>query len=106
MLLFPSCFWGDRDMFGHVQPDPARRGAYYLFYGYEKLSGGSVLAALVAGEAAEKLEGLGDEAATAEVMGVLRGIFGPQGVEVPEPLEVGVDSVGLVVWNWVAWIVV
>ena len=39
MLLFPACFWGERDMFGHVQADPARRGAYYLFYTYEAISG-------------------------------------------------------------------
>lgn len=87
-MLFPRCFWGDRDMFGHVQPDPASRGAYYLFYAYEAISGGSVLAALVAGQAAEDLEALEDEQAVGQVLGVLRGIFGPQGVEVPDPLQV------------------
>jgi hypothetical protein len=67
MMLFPHCFWGDRDMFGVVQPDPARRGAYYLFYGYEAVSGGSVLAALVAGQAAHDIEGLGDAEAVGQV---------------------------------------
>lgn len=89
MLLFPRCFWGDRDMFGHVSPDPARRGAYYLFYGYERISGGSVLAALAAGAAAEELEGKTDAEAVGEVMAVLRGVFGPRGVDVPAPLQVG-----------------
>jgi hypothetical protein len=88
MMLFPRCFWGDRDMFGLVQPDPARRGAYYLFYTYEAVSGGSMLAALVAGEAAGALEAGSDADAVAEVVAVLRAIFGPQGVEVPDPLEV------------------
>lgn len=52
------------------------------------ISGGAVLAALVAGDAAIALEQLPHKAAVADVMGLLRSIFKPQGVTVPEPLQV------------------
>jgi hypothetical protein len=52
-------------------------------------AGGAVLAALVAGDAAIALEQLSHDAAVADVMGLLRSIFTPQGVAVPEPLQVG-----------------
>lgn len=48
-----------------------------------------MLAALVAGDAAITLEQLPHKAAVADVMGLLRSIFTPQGVTVPEPLQVG-----------------
>lgn len=87
VLLFPSCFWGTYDMFGHVITDDSPRGRYYLFYTYDGLAGGAVLAALVAGDAALAHESSEDDVAVAAVMSLLRGIFSPQGVEVPEPLQ-------------------
>ncbi|WIA32039.1 hypothetical protein OEZ86_002891 [Tetradesmus obliquus] len=87
MLLFPHCFWGDKDMFGHVSSEPRQRGRYYLFYTYDSISGGAVLAALVAGDAAVEFEAKPEAVAVGEVMALLRGIFGPQGVVVPEPLQ-------------------
>jgi lysine-specific histone demethylase 1 len=86
MLLFPHCFWGGRDMFGHVPSDPARRGEYYLFYSYDQVSGGALLGALVAGDAAVDFERRPAPEAVARVMAVLRAIFTPLGVDVPPPL--------------------
>lgn len=94
MLLFPHCFWGDRDMFGHVNSDTSQRGRYFLFYAYHGISGGAVLAALVAGDAAIALEQLPHDDAVADVMGLLRSIFTPQGVAVPEPLQAVVTRWG------------
>lgn len=77
-----------QDMFGHVSSEPRQRGRYYLFYTYDSISGGAVLAALVAGDAAVEFEAKPEAVAVGEVMALLRGIFGPQGVVVPEPLQV------------------
>ena len=94
-MLFPRAFWGALDTFGLVHADPARRGAHYLFYAYDGVAGGPVLAALAAGRAAEDLEAAPDDAAAAaEVLAALRGVFGPRGVEVPAPLQVAVTRWG------------
>jgi lysine-specific histone demethylase 1 len=77
-----------QDMFGHVSTDTRLRGLYYLFYTYDSISGGAVLAALVAGDAAVEFEAKPEAQAVGEVMTLLRGIFEPQGVAVPEPLQV------------------
>jgi lysine-specific histone demethylase 1 len=84
-----------QDMFGHVSTDPQLRGLYYLFYTYDSISGGAVLAALVAGDAAVEFEAKPEAQAVGEVMQLLRGIFQPQGVAVPEPLQVGGWRCGL-----------
>lgn len=88
MLRFPHCFWGTGDMFGHVQQDPQQRGLFYLFYTYDGISGGAVLAGLVAGQAAVALEQQKDGDLVQGVLRLLRGIFEPQGVQVPPPLAV------------------
>lgn len=75
-------------MFGHVNPDTSKRGMSFLFYAYNGISGGAVLAALIAGDTALAVEQGSQEEAVSEVMELLRGIFRPQGVEVPEPLQV------------------
>jgi lysine-specific histone demethylase 1 len=75
-------------MFGHVQQDPQQRGLFYLFYTYDGISGGAVLAGLVAGQAAVALEQQKDGDLVQGVLRLLRGIFEPQGVQVPPPLAV------------------
>jgi lysine-specific histone demethylase 1 len=60
---------------------------YYLFYAYDGIAGGAVLAALVAGDAAMAFEQLADDQAVADVLQLLRGIFEPQGKSVPQPLQ-------------------
>lgn len=52
-------------------------------------AGGPLLAALVSGEAAEAIEKQPAGDAVAEALAVLRGIFEPQGIQVPTPLQVG-----------------
>lgn len=75
-------------MFGHVSTDARLRGLYYLFYTYDSISGGAVLAALVAGDAAVEFEAKPEAQAVVEVLQLLRGVFEPQGVTVPQPLQV------------------
>ncbi|MEW5303197.1 MAG: hypothetical protein WDW36_005913 [Sanguina aurantia] len=85
-LLFPHVFW-EGDLFGTVAEDPAERGCFYLFYSYAHFSGGAVLVALVAGAAAERLEREDEGAATQALVAVLRRIYEPQGVAVPDCLQ-------------------
>ncbi|XP_076911357.1 protein FLOWERING LOCUS D-like [Bidens hawaiensis] len=87
-MLFPHLFWGtDLDMFGHLSDDPSRRGEFFLFYSYATVAGGPVLMALVAGEAALNFERMPPTDAVTRVLQILRGIYEPQGIEVPEPIQ-------------------
>ncbi|WOL19940.1 hypothetical protein Cni_G28742 [Canna indica] len=89
IMLFPHDFWGGEiDTFGHLTEDPRNRGEFFLFYSYSSVSGGPLLVALVAGEAAIKLETTSPMEHVDRVLKVLRGIFAPKGIEVPEPLQV------------------
>lgn len=88
VLLFPSAFWGaEIDTFGHLCDDANRRGEFFLFYSYASVSGGALLIALVAGEAAIKFESMDPNDAVERTLEILRGIYGPRGVVVPEPVQ-------------------
>ncbi|KAE7997151.1 hypothetical protein FH972_001807 [Carpinus fangiana] len=87
-MLFPHVFWGtDLDTFGHLSDDPSRRGEFFLFYSYATVAGGPLLIALVAGEAAHKFESMPPTDAVTRVLQILKGIFEPQGINVPEPIQ-------------------
>ncbi|CAO2817968.1 unnamed protein product [Amaranthus hypochondriacus] len=87
-MLFPHVFWGtDLDTFGHLSDDPLRRGEFFLFYSYATVAGGPLLLALVAGEAAHKFESMPPTDAVTHVLQILRGIYEPQGITVPEPIQ-------------------
>ncbi|XP_012447701.2 protein FLOWERING LOCUS D [Gossypium raimondii] len=87
-MLFPYVFWGtDFDTFGHLTNDPSSRGEFFLFYSYATVSGGPLLLALVAGEAAHRFETLPPIDVVAQVLRILKGIYEPQGITVPEPLQ-------------------
>lgn len=87
-MLFPHVFWGtELDTFGHLSEDPARRGEFFLFYSYATVAGGPLLIALVAGEAAHKFESMPPTDAVTHVLQILRGIYEPQGVDVPDPIQ-------------------
>ncbi|CAL9087636.1 unnamed protein product [Musa acuminata var. zebrina] len=89
LMLFPHDFWGGGiDTFGHLTEDPSNRGEFFLFYSYSSVSGGPLLVALVAGEAAIKFETTSPIKHVERVLEVLKGIFAPKGIEVPEPLQV------------------
>lgn len=88
-MLFPFDFWGGEiDTFGHLSRDPAMRGEFFLFYSYSSVSGGPLLVALVAGEAAIKFEKLSPIDSVEKVLDILRGIFNPKGIDVPDPIQV------------------
>ncbi|XP_043704993.1 protein FLOWERING LOCUS D [Telopea speciosissima] len=87
-MLFPHVFWGsDLDTFGHLSDDHSRRGEFFLFYSYATVAGGPLLIALVAGEAALKFESMAPTDAVTRVLQILKGIYEPQGIDVPEPIQ-------------------
>ncbi|VFQ81826.1 unnamed protein product [Cuscuta campestris] len=87
-ILFPYDFWGGEiDTFGHLNEDPSMRGEFFLFYSYSAVSGGPLLVALVAGEAAIRFEKMSPLEAVGRVLDILKGIFGPKGIAVPDPIQ-------------------
>ncbi|KAI4347689.1 hypothetical protein L6164_008477 [Bauhinia variegata] len=87
-MLFPHVFWEtDLDTFGHLSDDPSHRGQFFLFYSYATVAGGPLLIALVAGEAAHKFESMPPTDAVTHVLQILKGIYEPRGINVPEPIQ-------------------
>ncbi|CAH1449900.1 unnamed protein product [Lactuca virosa] len=87
-MVFPYVFWGeDVDTFGCLNRNSENRGEFFLFYSYHTVSGGSVLVALVAGEAAKSFESTHPSTLLHRVLNVLKGIYGPKGIEVPNPIQ-------------------
>lgn len=71
-------FWNPTtNLFGHVASTTANRGELFLFWSIYKAP---VLLALVAGEAANKLETFPDEVIIGRALTVLKGIYGSQNV--------------------------
>ncbi|XP_024922693.1 lysine-specific histone demethylase 1 homolog 2 isoform X2 [Ziziphus jujuba] len=87
-MVFPHVFWGeDLDTFGCLSEHSNTRGEFFLFYGYHTVSGGPVLIALVAGEAAKTFECTDPSILLHRVLSILRGIYNPKGVNVPDPIQ-------------------
>ncbi|KAL2231473.1 UNVERIFIED_CONTAM: Lysine-specific histone demethylase 1 [Sesamum indicum] len=87
-ILFPYDFWGGEiDTFGHLTEDPNMRGEFFLFYSYSSVAGGPLLVALVAGEAAVKFERMSPIESVSRVLEILKGIFSPKGIAVPDPVQ-------------------
>ncbi|KAL2609406.1 hypothetical protein R1flu_027979 [Riccia fluitans] len=88
VMLFSHSFWGaELDTFGHLAESTSRRGEFFLFYSYAAVSGGPLLLALVAGEAAINFESMPPIEAVTRVLTVLRGIYEPRGIKVPDPIQ-------------------
>ncbi|CAJ2636546.1 unnamed protein product [Trifolium pratense] len=87
-MVFPHVFWGEeRDTFGCLNEKSHDRGEFFLFYGYHTVSGGSALIALVAGEAAQTFETTDPSILLNRVLAILKGIFQPKGITVPDPIQ-------------------
>ncbi|KAK9268403.1 hypothetical protein L1049_000153 [Liquidambar formosana] len=87
-MVFPHVFWGeDLDTFGCLSGNSHKRGEFFLFYSYHTVSGGPVLIALVAGEAAQAFECTDPSTLLHRVLSVLRGIYSPKGIDVPNPIQ-------------------
>ncbi|KAJ7568219.1 hypothetical protein O6H91_01G023800 [Diphasiastrum complanatum] len=87
-MLFPHVFWGaELDTFGHLADHSSRRGEFFLFYSYAAVSGGPLLIALVAGEAAINFERMPPLQAIQRVLTILRAIYEPRGISVPDPIQ-------------------
>ncbi|KAG0476263.1 hypothetical protein HPP92_013104 [Vanilla planifolia] len=88
-MLFPYSFWGGAiDTFGHLSEDSNQRGEFFLFYSYCSVSGGPLLVALVAGESAITFEKAPPNEPVERVLCILRDIFAPKGIQVPNPIKV------------------
>ncbi|XP_019457860.1 PREDICTED: lysine-specific histone demethylase 1 homolog 1 [Lupinus angustifolius] len=88
IMLFPYNFWGgDLDTFGHLTEDLSMRGEFFLFYSYSSVSGGPLLVALVAGEAALRFEMMSPVESVRRVLEVLKNIYNPKGITVPDPIQ-------------------
>ncbi|EEF28674.1 Flavin-containing amine oxidase domain-containing protein, putative [Ricinus communis] len=87
-MVFPHVFWGEElDTFGCLNESSNKRGEFFLFYGNHTVSGGAVLIALVAGEAAQIFENTDPSTLLHSVLSVLRGIYNPKGINVPDPIQ-------------------
>ena len=87
-MLFPYNFWGEEiDTFGRLTEDSSTRGEFFLFYSYSSVSGGPLLVALVAGDAAERFETMSPTDSVKRVLQILRGIYHPKGIVVPDPVQ-------------------
>ncbi|WMV31628.1 hypothetical protein MTR67_025013 [Solanum verrucosum] len=94
-LLFPYVFWDSNvDTFGYVADDSSCRGEFFLFYNYATVAGGPLLLALVAGKAAHKFERMAPTDAVTKVLQILKGIYEPQGINVPKPIQIVFTSWG------------
>ncbi|XP_065649185.1 lysine-specific histone demethylase 1A isoform X2 [Hydra vulgaris] len=83
VLCFDRVFWNaETNLFGHVASATANRGELFLFWSIYKAP---VLLALVAGEAANKLETYSDDVIVGKSITVLKEIFGNNNV--PQPKE-------------------
>lgn len=77
-MCFDRVFWNpNTNLFGHVASTTANRGELFLFWSIYKAP---VLLALVAGEAANKLETYPDDVIVGRAISVLKGIFGNNNV--------------------------
>jgi lysine-specific histone demethylase 1 len=73
-MVFPHVFWDENiDTFGCLNKDSSKRGEFFLFYSYHTVSGGAVLIALVAGEAALEFEKVDPIVSLHRVLGILKG---------------------------------
>jgi len=82
VLCFERVFWNPgTNLFGHVASTTSNRGELFLFWSIYK---SPVLLALVAGEAANKLETYHDEVIVNRAITVLKGIFGANNVPAPK----------------------
>ncbi|XP_057736325.1 lysine-specific histone demethylase 1 homolog 1 [Arachis stenosperma] len=87
-ILFPYNFWGGNiDTFGHLTEDLSMRGEFFLFYSYSSVSGGPLLVALVAGDAAIRFEMMSPVESVRRVLDILKDIYNPKGIVVPEPVQ-------------------
>ena len=74
-MVFPQVFWGeDLDTFGRLSNSSHKRGEFFLFYSYHTVSGGPVLIALVAGDAAQAFEYTDPSTLLHRVLNILRGM--------------------------------
>jgi monoamine oxidase len=84
VLLFDEVFWSNRtDYFGYSSGEEATRGWYYIFWNLCLAMKSPVLIALVTGDAAEQVEARDEREVVADVVGVLRRIYGAERVRDP-----------------------
>ena len=78
-MCFDRPFWDPSasNLFGHIGSTTSSRGELFLFWAIYRAP---VLIALVAGEAANAMEHVGDGVVISRTLAVLKGIFGANNV--------------------------
>ncbi|KAG6774791.1 hypothetical protein POTOM_022162 [Populus tomentosa] len=68
------------------------RGELFLFNSCSSVSGGALLIALVAGDAAVEYETMSPVESVKRVLVILRGVFHPKGIFVPDPVQYSLEK--------------
>lgn len=95
IMMFDHAFWDTNvDIFGHINESQEMRGENFMFYSYADISGGAQLTALSSGHAAYEHEKKTPTELAQRMLGILRSIFEPKGINVPSPYNVVCTSWG------------
>uniref|UniRef100_A0A674P4P2 [histone-H3]-N(6),N(6)-dimethyl-L-lysine(4) FAD-dependent demethylase n=1 Tax=Takifugu rubripes TaxID=31033 RepID=A0A674P4P2_TAKRU len=87
-VQFPCRFWDKKiqgaDYFGHIPPNPDKRGMFSVFYDMDPQGKQAVLMSVISGNSVTTVQDMEDKEVLEECMKVLQELFKEQ--EVPEPL--------------------
>lgn len=88
-LQFPHRFWDRKihgaDFFGHIPPDPSKRGLFGVFYDMDPQGKHAVLMSVITGDAVTFIKDLDDKQVMKQCMVVLKELFKEQ--DVPSPVK-------------------
>ncbi|XP_075069226.1 lysine-specific histone demethylase 2 [Mixophyes fleayi] len=88
-LQFPYRFWDNKiqgaDFFGHIPPDPSKRGLFGMFYDMDPQGKHAVLMSVITGDAVIYIKDMDDKQVVKQCMVVLKELFKEQ--EVPLPVK-------------------
>ncbi|XP_072267735.1 lysine-specific histone demethylase 2 isoform X2 [Pyxicephalus adspersus] len=88
-LQFPYRFWDSKiqgaDFFGHIPPDPSKRGLFGVFYDMDPQGKHAILMSVITGDAVLTIKDMDDKQVMKLCMSVLKELFKEQ--EVPAPVK-------------------
>ncbi|KAG8571873.1 hypothetical protein GDO81_011814 [Engystomops pustulosus] len=88
-LQFAYRFWDSKihgaDFFGHIPPDPSKRGLFGVFYDMDPQGKHAVLMSVITGDAVTFIEGIDDKQVVKHCMVVLKELF--KELDVPSPVK-------------------
>ncbi|XP_056377226.1 lysine-specific histone demethylase 2 isoform X2 [Hyla sarda] len=88
-LQFPYKFWDSKiygaDFFGHIPPDPSKRGLFSVFYDMDPQGKHAFLMSVITGDAVTFIKNMDDKQVVKQCMVVLKEMFKEQ--DVPSPVK-------------------